>query len=258
MDSLTSRRRRDSNDEAGHCTSTPSSSLSSSSLSQGREIVPELYKSAGRKRFRAEQPANDEEREMMRSLPCDTESALLLLRAQFPSQVFQGRLPPIIMYSQLGAILDNQFLIDTQLTKLAKDNKILTFSSFTSSNYLIVFLDDFANLEREGIFKRFVTQAVAASMDNSRGEGDELRITRSVENSKYFSKESLRKRWKFEEDEIRKLVNGGYLGIKDSGLYCISLPGAGEFVKCYEKGKKSVLGAIRRAKFGEILQTVSY
>jgi len=61
--------------------------------------------------------------------------------------------------------------------------------------------------------------------------------------------------WKFEENEIRQLVNGGYLGIQDGGVYCMSLPGAGEFVKCLEKGRKAVLGAIKRAKFGEILQT---
>lgn len=209
------------------------------------------------KRIRSEQPENEEERQLIQSLPCDTESALLHLRSLFPLEAFKGRLPPILLYSQLSAILSNQSIIDTQLSKLAKENRILTFSTFTSSNYHIVFLEDFIGIEREGVFDRFVKTVVSESEEDKEGEEDVMGVKRSLENSKYFSKDGLRRKWKFEEDEIRQLVNAGYLGIQEGGMYCISLPGAGKFTKMFEKGRKTVLGAIRRAKFGEILQTVS-
>jgi hypothetical protein len=230
----------------------------------GKEYVPELYKSMGSKRVRLEQPETEEERLMLKSLPCDTEAALIHLRSLYSKVLFGARLPPIALYSQLTSIISNQFLIDTQLSKLAKANKIITFSTFTSSNYLIVFLDDFLSIRREGIFDRFVKEVLVSPDDDEETSSDKdvllnkaVVLKRSVENSRYFTKESLRKRWKFEEDEIRQLVNAGYLGIQDGGVYCLSLAGAGEFTKAYEKGNKAVINAIKRSKFGEVLQRVS-
>lgn len=171
------------------------------------------------------------------------------------------------MYSQLTSLVHSRAVIDHQLKKLSTDNKILTFSKFTSSNYLIVFYSDFVAIKRDGLFQRFASE-VLGEAEKSSGDGSSsilprfshassvLPVRRSTENSKLISKESLLKKWKFEEDEVRQLVNAGYLGVQDGAYYCISLPSAGEFIKAYEKGKKAVVSAIKKAKFGEILQKV--
>jgi len=275
MDALTGRRKynkRHQSEEQGYPETKKKKPGFAPGLPQSKEYIPDIYKSVVSKKCPIEQPESEEERAILRALPCDTEAALLHLKGLFPKNVFGNRLPPIAMYSQLKAIVPNQLTVDTQLRKLAKENKIITFSTFTSSNYLVVFLEDFLNLPREGIFHRFVHKTLT-SLDEADEDISDSRVKcnsnepsssissynvakRSVENSRYFSKENLLKRWKYEENEIRQLVNAGYLGIHDAGLYCLSLPGAGEFIKTYQKGKKAVIAAIRKAKFGEVLQIV--
>ncbi|ODM96998.1 Serine/threonine-protein kinase 19 [Orchesella cincta] len=232
-----------------------------------KEIIPSIFKKSIRRKVSTVHILKPEELETLKNIPCDTEAALLNLRASFPVGIFEGRLPPVFLYSQLSSLVHSRAVIDHQLKKLAHENKILTFSLFSSSNYLIVFYSDFVGLKREGFFQRFVTEVLgegdkAVSLAETSGETKKFgaqdstptSVRRSIENSKIISKEALLKKWKFEEDEIRQLVNAGYLGVQEGGNYCVSLPAAGEFIRMYEKGKKAVGNAIKRAKFGEILQ----
>ena len=218
---------------------------------QDKEIVPQLYKKETARKIPLEHN-HDFDQEVNIS---DTKAALLLIKDSFPTELFRGRLPPIVLYCQLESILHNRHLIDTELSQLVKTNEVITFSTFTTLNYLIVFTQDFVNLPRDGIFKRFVDEVLVPRCEqDSDSNKDHTRVT--AENSKYFSRESLLKQWKFKEDEVRLLVNNGYLAVKESGYYCASLPSAGEFMKVFNKGRKTVLNAVKKAKFGEILQAV--
>lgn len=223
--------------------------------SSQKEFIPAIFKASvpaqKLKKVSSEHILKPEELQEFKNLPGDTEAALLNLREAFPVEIFKGRLPPVMLYSQLPSLVHSRAVIDHELKKLAGENKILTFSLFSGSNYLIVFYSDFVKLKRKPLFQKFVGEVLGEDVG-----GAASGLKRSPENSKLISKEALLRKWKFEEDEIRQLVNSCYLGIHEGGYYCASLPAAGEFIKMYEKGKKAVIHSIKRAKFGEILQKV--
>lgn len=248
------------------------------------------------------------------TVPNDCEAALTYLAKLFPQMYFNGRLPTIILSTQLHSILERSSIstIEFQLKTLIYMNKIIIFPTFSSqattigktvsrssnrnstntkpstsslssnscNSYLIVFFDEFVNLKKhhdDKLFHEFVTQIlpyernekesskivpaeeVSSCNNTSSSDLSTHEIIRDVSLVRLISKVNLLKRLKLEsENDVRRLVNGGYLGIQEHGLYCLSLPGAGEFIKVWEKGRKVVLGNIRRAKFGEILQQVRF
>jgi Serine-threonine protein kinase 19. len=53
------------------------------------------------------------------------------------------------------------------------------------------------------------------------------------------------------------LVSAGLLTLRSAASFWFSFPNAGEFMRTYLKGRKSVLRTIRKCKFSEILQFVS-
>ncbi|CAL8138240.1 unnamed protein product [Orchesella dallaii] len=261
MDSLTGKKTR----KRQVTTEATIGKKSKTFAAESKEIIPSIFKKSIRRKVSTVHILKPEELETLKNIPCDTEAGLLSLRSSFPVGIFEGRLPPVFLYSQLASLVHSRAVIDHQLKKLANENKILTFSLFSSSNYLIVFYNDFVALKRKGFFQRFVTDVLGEDEKTSplsdtrtktSGPPDSTPtpVRRSIENSKLISKEALLKKWKFKEDEVRQLVNSGYLGVQEGGDYCVSLPAAGEFIKMYEKGKKAVMNAIKKAKFGEILQ----
>jgi len=50
------------------------------------------------------------------------------------------------------------------------------------------------------------------------------------------------------------LVSAGLLTLRSAASFWLSFPNAGEFMKTYLKGRKSVLRTIRKCKFSETLQ----
>jgi serine/threonine-protein kinase 19 len=52
-------------------------------------------------------------------------------------------------------------------------------------------------------------------------------------------------------------VSAGLLTLRSTASFWFSFPNAGEFMRTYLKGRKSVLRAIKKCKFSEILQFVS-
>lgn len=51
----------------------------------------------------------------------------------------------------------------------------------------------------------------------------------------------------------RQLIKYGLLTIRDVNSWWLAIPGAGEFVKTFIKGRRSLLSMVRKAKYGEIL-----
>ncbi|XP_021929396.1 serine/threonine-protein kinase 19-like isoform X2 [Zootermopsis nevadensis] len=58
----------------------------------------------------------------------------------------------------------------------------------------------------------------------------------------------------FSQQDISDLMNAGLLTLRSAGSFWFSFPNAGEFMRSYLKGRKSVLRTIRKCKFSEILQ----
>jgi hypothetical protein len=208
------------------------------------KFIPEVYK---KEMYTRRIPTEPPDPDFPASeIPSDTKAALLHIRQKFPTDYFNKNLPPVMLQSQLSSIIESKSALESQLRKLAEDGEILIFSNALSggnSNF-IVFYQDFANIQAEGIYHRFVTQVL--------GKNNQPGMIR------WISKEDLMKKWKFRESEVRQLVNSGYLAIHEVGLYTLSLPGAGQFVKAYNQGDKSIRSAIKRAKYQEVLQNVSF
>ena len=216
-------------------------------------FIPELYKKEMyTKKIPTEPPDPDFP---VSEIPSDTKAAILHIRQMFPMEYFHKRIPPVILQSQLSSIIDSTSVIDSQLRKLVQDGEVLIFSNDLSggtSNFIVLY-EDLLEVPREGIFHRFMHRVLAKDNLSKKSEDEQpCNFFRSI------SKDELMKKWKFRENEVRQLVNSGYLGIDKPGSYCLSLPGAGQFVKAYVQGDKNIRSAIKRAKYGEVLQNVSY
>lgn len=56
----------------------------------------------------------------------------------------------------------------------------------------------------------------------------------------------------------RELINCGLLLIRNQESYWISFPSSGNFIRRYIEGRKYIIQIIKRRKFQEILESVSY
>ena len=54
----------------------------------------------------------------------------------------------------------------------------------------------------------------------------------------------------------RELVRECLLTVKSANSYWFCFPGAGEFMKCYIRGRNAVLSTIRKSKYQQILRPV--
>lgn len=55
---------------------------------------------------------------------------------------------------------------------------------------------------------------------------------------------------------VRTLIQDCLLTVRTTSTYWFCFPGAGEFMKTYLKGRQSVLSAVRKSKYHQILQSV--
>ena len=254
-------------------------------------FVPSSYKEAALRKIQTDNEFSCSERPPSflspGDIPNDCEAALLYLHKWFPKLLFGGRLPAILLSTQLNSVLQESSIsaIDSQLKSLVYANKIIAFPTFSGSipcsskfaqrslsaatNQLIVFYEDFVGLQKhqkDPLFQNFITHVLPYQstqdlnfVENSLPKPSMSEIIKQVDLLRLISKTKLTKLLNIkDENDLRRLVNAGYLGIHDHGSYCLSLPGAGEFTTTLEKGRKVILASIRKAKFGEILQQVRY
>ena len=52
------------------------------------------------------------------SIPTDTEAALLYLKAKFPVEKFEGRLPPVILVHQVYSIIKCRTTVDKDIVSI--------------------------------------------------------------------------------------------------------------------------------------------
>ena len=68
------------------------------------------------------------------SLPSDTKAALLYLKNLFPTEKFEGRLPPIVVKHQLYSIVKNRTIVDKELVSIL----LHMLSTYSSNNSRLV------------------------------------------------------------------------------------------------------------------------
>nr|XP_054763251.1 serine/threonine-protein kinase 19-like [Lytechinus pictus] len=222
-----------------------------------RAFMPSLFKNkrprtvnnssagaSGRKQSNEGETSGDED---LSDLPSDTKAALAYLRSLFDIRHFEGRIPPILLKHQLYSIIQNKTQVDREVDQLRDKKEIRLFRYGNSKDvdeFCIVFSDDYLSHVRKtanqqgisDLIDRFVPE-ILEKMNN---------IT--------FTRQMLCDVHRFKDKEITMLVNAGMLTVRDVGSWWLSIPGAGIFMKNFSKGRQSVLRAIKKSKYREILQ----
>lgn len=174
--------------------------------------------------------------------PTTAREALLLLRSIFPVEKFEHRLPAIILKHQVYSLITNKTLVDNELNELKLKGDIRCFHlGMEADDICIVFKED---------FKHHVERA-----NNGNAVVDKFMRTLFERTSDLsLSKDTLLKDFITKESDITEIMKAGLLTARDVGSWWLAIPRAGEFMKCYIRGRKATLLMIRKSKYSEILQ----
>ncbi|XP_033630885.1 serine/threonine-protein kinase 19-like [Asterias rubens] len=208
-----------------------------------RSRIPDVFKN--RKKFRVAASESDhlldESNVALSEVPSDTKAALLYLRSLVNVKAFEDRIPPIVFKQQVYSIVSCKTVVDKQINDLREKKEIKLFRLGKESDaFAIVFTDNYRDHIRKTLAdspakERFLETVIEKSSDVSL---DQKTMTD----------------FGFKDEEITQLLHGGVLNVRDVGSWWIAIPGAGIFMKCFTKGRDSVLRTIRKSKYQKILQ----
>lgn len=179
-------------------------------------------------------------------VPNDTQAAVKYLASLFPRKLFNDVLPTIVLKHQLYSIVKDKTIVDRQLNELKDRGEIRMFQlGFASDTFGIVFTDDYK----------------VKALAETAGKGSSVAVQKFLDtvlsscSDISYSKEKMVTEHSFRDQEITQLVSTGVLTVRDAGSWWLGVPGIGRFVKYFVKGRKAILGMIRRTKYKEVLQS---
>nr|AAW25100.1 unknown [Schistosoma japonicum] len=167
--------------------------------------------------------------------------ALEYLSSLYPPMNSKNLGRPIVLKSQLYALLNNRNKVESQLSDMQKSQKIrlLYIDDEIDDSIGVMKSDDFVNSFRD------------FSIDES------TLLERFAEfTSQKYHHLSLCKRItseNFSDNEISILVQNGALTIKSENSWYISTPYLGNFIRAYKAGQRGLLTLIKRTRFKELL-----
>lgn len=176
----------------------------------------------------------------------DIRSSLQYLMTLFSRKLFNDSLPPVVLKHQLYSLHHDKTAVDKQVNELRENGELLMFQlGFDSEAFALVFADDYRAkvLQEEagrgtlGTVEKFLARLIPSCSGLS------------------FNKEKMLKEFLFTDSEITQLVKSGVLTVRDAGSWWLSIPNSGKFIKYFIKGRKAVLGMVKKSKYGEILKT---
>ncbi|XP_013915989.1 PREDICTED: serine/threonine-protein kinase 19 isoform X2 [Thamnophis sirtalis] len=176
--------------------------------------------------------------------PAAVEAALQNLVSLFPRKVFEDSLPPLILRHQIYSLVKDRTVVDRYLSQLKNEGRIRMFQhSFEADFFVVAFTDSYVSKVQEFVAGKEFARTVKKFLDSV--------LTTCPDIS--FDKKRMLKDFGFRDTEITQLVNAGVLTVRDAGSWWLAVPGAGRFIKCFIKGRKSVLGMIQKSKYKEVL-----
>lgn len=191
----------------------------------------------------------------------DAMSAIEYIRKLFPKDGLGNRFPPIVFKHQLYALLENRTNVDQQVNALAECGRIKIFHlEHRNEEYMILLTTDFVDY-----VNRY--HKITTTKDNSEQKTDRKLTHKEQIISRFLievvssiseltiSEQTLIKGIGFKDDDITELVDAGLLTLRDAGTWWFSIPGAGQFVKMFKKGRQATMRMIRSTKCKEILLT---
>ncbi|XDV14174.1 hypothetical protein PO909_002360 [Leuciscus waleckii] len=176
----------------------------------------------------------------------DIRSSLQNLMTLFPRKLFNDSLPPVVLKHQLYSLHSDRTSVDKQLNELRASGELLMFQlGFDSEAFALVFAEDYRAKVQQGeagretleTVEKFLAKLIPGCSDLS------------------FNKEKMLKEFHFTDSEITQLVKSGVLTVRDAGSWWLSIPNSGKFIKYFIKGRKTVLGMVKKSRYGEILKT---
>ncbi|KAM4530280.1 inactive serine/threonine-protein kinase 19-like [Odontesthes bonariensis] len=177
--------------------------------------------------------------------PADIRSTLEYLMTLFPRKLFNDALPQIVLKHQLYSIHNDKTLVDKEVSKLREHGELLMFQlGFDAEAFGLVFSSDYKAKVLAGeegkvtraTAEKFLEKVVSSCTDLS------------------FSKDKMLREFLFTDSEITQLVKSGVLTVRDAGSWWLSIPNSGKFTKYFIKGRKAVLGMVKKSKYSEVLK----
>ncbi|XP_072916215.1 inactive serine/threonine-protein kinase 19-like [Hemitrygon akajei] len=218
-------------------------------MNRKRNLIPDIFRQVKRRKLETADGFNSLDKnktDEYEDVPNDTKSALIFLASLFPRKLFDDSLPPIVLKHQLYSIVKDKTSVDRQLNEMKELGVVRIFQfGFDMDVFGVVFSED---------YKRKVLAATAMRDAAATVQ----RFLETVLNSCVdmgFTKDQMLKEFSFRDQDITQLVNAGVLTVRDVGSWWLAIPGAGRFVKYFVKGRKTVLGMIRKSKYNEVLQS---
>ncbi|XP_072125292.1 inactive serine/threonine-protein kinase 19-like isoform X2 [Mobula birostris] len=218
-------------------------------MNRKRNVIPDVFRQVKRRKLETANGFNSFDKnktDKYEDVPNDTKSALTFLASLFPRELFDDSLPPIVLKHQLYSIVKNKTTVDRQLNEMKDLGVVRIFQfGFDTDVFGVVFSEDYkrkvlaatAMRDAAATVQRFLETVLSSCVDMG------------------FTKDQMLKEFSFQDQEITQLVNAGVLTVRDVGSWWLAIPGAGRFVKYFVKGRKTVLGMIRKSKYNEVLQS---
>ncbi|XP_056106521.1 serine/threonine-protein kinase 19-like isoform X4 [Rhinichthys klamathensis goyatoka] len=176
----------------------------------------------------------------------DIRSSLQNLMTLFSRKLFNDSLPPVVLKHQLYSLHSDRTSVDKQLNELRASGELLMFQlGFDSEAFALVFAEDYRAKVLQGEAGRETLETVEKFLDKLIPGCSDLS----------FNKEKMLKEFLFTDSEITQLVKSGVLTVRDAGSWWLSIPNSGKFIKYFIKGRKAVLGMVKKSKYSEILKT---
>ncbi|GAB0201589.1 serine/threonine-protein kinase 19 [Grus japonensis] len=207
-------------------------------MSRRRRLLCETFEP---KRRRLEPPRAGGEPQPDGS-PGAVEAALRDVAALFPRGLFGDSLPPLVLRHQLYSLVSDRTAVDRHLNHLRAEGRIRllhlglgadTLGVVSTEPYKEKVLAAVAGTPRAGLVRRFLDAAVAACPELSYEQG-RLRALG------------------FGDTDVTQLVAAGVLTVRDAGSWWLALPGVGRFVRAFVRGRRALLGLVRRSRHREV------
>ncbi|XP_071657005.1 inactive serine/threonine-protein kinase 19 [Patagioenas fasciata] len=198
----------------------------------GRSDVIAARRPMKRRRRRLEEPRGEPDG--------GVRGALRSLFSLFPGGLFGDSLPPLVLRHQLYDLVPDRTAVDRHLNDLRAEGRILllplglgpdTLGVVPTESYKEKVLAGVSGTPREGLVRRFLDVAVGREMG--------------------FEETRLREMG-FGDGDVTQLVGVGLLTVRDAGSWWLALPGVGRFVRELIRGRRALLGVVRRSRHREV------
>lgn len=178
-------------------------------------------------------------------VPSDTHIALMALRADWPgdSVAELSRLPPIVLVSQLYALVADRAAVDREVDAMRAANVIryLKLPASGEEEHAVVLTDDLRSAVARN--DKLCEQTMTVFFDLLLPECTQVALLES-DIYRYFGQTS---------DVASELIRAGLLTMKGEQSFLFSVPYAGYFVQMRRNGNKELSGILQRAPYKEML-----